>query len=154
MTASHPSPIAEGSFATYDLPTTSILLGGNNSELQDFTNRLVDKARAYGMEVSKEKIKVVANSSNNISADTSMDDQKLEETLCKEGTCSAKVQIRIVSAMAAVARLNRIWRCNTISFASIFKHYKSLVTAILLYGCETWTMLALKKGSRLSKPSA
>ena len=26
---------------------------------------------------------------------------------------------------------NRIWRCNTISFASKFKLYKSLVTPIL-----------------------
>ena len=32
--------------------------------------------------------------------------------------------------------------CNTISFASKFKLYKSLVTSILLYGCEAWTLLA------------
>ena len=50
--------------------------------------------------------------------------------------------VGIASAMAAMARLNRIWRCNTISFASKFKLYKSLVTSILLYGCETWTLLA------------
>ena len=51
----------------------------------------------------------------------------------------AEVRIRIASAMAG---LNRIWRCNTISFASNFKLYKSLVTCILLNGCETWTLLA------------
>ena len=44
--------------------------------------------------------------------------------------------------MAAMARLNRIWQCNTISFVSQFKPNKSLVTSILLYGCETWTLLA------------
>ena len=32
--------------------------------------------------------------------------------------------------------------CNTFSFTSKFKHYKSRVTSILLYGCETWTLLA------------
>ena len=41
-----------------------------------------------------------------------------------------------------MARLNRIWQCNTISFTSKFKLHKSLVTSILLYGCETWTLLA------------
>ena len=46
------------------------------------------------------------------------------------------------SAMAAMSGLNRIWRCNTISFTSKFKLYKSLVTSILLHGCETWTLLA------------
>ena len=44
--------------------------------------------------------------------------------------------------MATMARLNRVWRCNTISFASKFKFYESLVASILLYGCESWTVLA------------
>ena len=54
----------------------------------------------------------------------------------------AEVHIRIASSMAEVARLKRIWRCNTIRFASKFKLYKSLVISIPLYGCETWTLLA------------
>ena len=44
--------------------------------------------------------------------------------------------------MAAMTRSNRIWWRNTIRFASKFKLYKSFVTSILLYGCETWTLLA------------
>ena len=46
--------------------------------------------------------------------------------------------------MAAVARLNRIWQCNIISFVSKFnfKSYESLVTSVLLFGGETWTLLA------------
>ena len=39
-------------------------------------------------------------------------------------------------------RLNRIWQCKTDRFANKFKLYKSLVTSIFLYGCETWTLLA------------
>ena len=106
---------------------------------------------AFRMEVSTEKSKIMTNSMNGISAYISMNNQKLEDmtsfkylgaTLCKDGTCSAEVCIRIAAAMAAVARLNRIWRCNTISFASKFKLYKSFVTATLIYGCETWTLLA------------
>ena len=76
-------------------------------------------------------------------------------TLCKDGTCSAEVRIRIALAMAAMARLNGIWQCNTISFASKFKLYASLFTSILHYGCETWNLLAdSEHGSRPSKPSA
>ena len=44
--------------------------------------------------------------------------------------------------MAAMSRLNRIWRCNTIRFASKLKLYNSLVAFMLLYGHETWTLLA------------
>ena len=54
----------------------------------------------------------MTNSTNNISADIRMNGQKLEEgtsfrylgaTLCKDGTCSAEVRIRIAPAMAAMA---------------------------------------------------
>ena len=120
-------------------------MDSSSSELEDLTNRLVDRATACGMEVSTDKSKIMTNSTNNISADISTNGQKLEEmssvkylgaTLCTDGTCSAEVRIRIASAIAAIARLNRIWQCNTISFASKFKLYKSLVTSILLYGCS------------------
>ena len=78
-----------------------------------------------GMDVSTEKGKVMTNSMNTISAGISMKVQKLEEvtsfkylraTLCKDGTCSAKIHLKVASAMAAMTRLNRIWQSNTISF--------------------------------------
>ena len=69
------------------------------------------------MEVSTEKNKIMTNSKNNISIVISMNSQKLEEmtsfkylrtTLCKDSSYSAEVRIRIASAMAAWAILNRI----------------------------------------------
>ena len=51
-------------------------MGGSNGELQDLTNRLVDRATAYGMEVSTQKSKIMTIIMNNISADTSMNSQK------------------------------------------------------------------------------
>ena len=74
------------------------LMGGSNGDLQDLTNRLIDRAIVYGTEVSTEKSKITTNSTNNISAYISMNGQKLEEmssfkylgaTLYKDGTCSA-----------------------------------------------------------------
>ena len=74
------------------------------------------------MEISTEKSKIMTNSTNNNSADISMNGQVSEEvtsfkylgaTLCKDGTCSAEVSIKIASA-----RLDMKRRCNTISFAS------------------------------------
>ena len=48
------------------------LMGGINCELQDLTNRIVDRTPAYGMEVSTEKSKTMTNSTNNLSADISL----------------------------------------------------------------------------------
>ena len=43
--------------------------------------------------------------------------------------------------MAAMAKLNSIWRCNTIGFTSKCKFYKSVIS-VFLYGRETWILLA------------
>ena len=89
----------EGPYATYDLLTTLILGDGSNGELQEPTNRLIDRAMAYGMEISTEKSKIMTNSKNNISADISMNGQKLEDvtsfkylgaTLCKAAPAQQK----------------------------------------------------------------
>ena len=48
-----------------------------------------------------------------------------------------------------MARLNGLWQCNIISFASRLKLYKSLVTSCLLYGCETWALLADSERKRI-----
>ena len=132
------------------------LMSGSNGELQELTNSLMDRAMAYGMEVGTEKSKIMTKSMNNIGAAISMNGQKLEEvtsfmylylgaTMWKDGTCSAEVCIRRTSAMAAMARLNRVWQCNTISFASKYKLYKSPVTSILLYAVKNGPCLLTEK---------
>ena len=52
------------------------LMSGSNGELQDLTNRLVNRTTAYRIEVGTERSK---NIINNISADITMNSQKLEE---------------------------------------------------------------------------
>ena len=90
--------------------------------------------------------------SENISADVSTNSKEVREpgdqleipgaTLSKDGTYSTEICTRIASAMAATARLDRIWQSNAISSASSFSLYKPLVISILLYGFEKWTPLA------------
>ncbi|GFR80155.1 endonuclease-reverse transcriptase [Elysia marginata] len=44
-------------------------------------------------------------------------------------------------ATAAFAKLGKIWK-SSISFKAKHKLFRSLVSSILTYGCETWTLLA------------
>ena len=69
MTTIHRFPLEEGSYATYVLLMSSILWAA------DLTNRHVDRATAYGMEVSTENRKIMTNSTNNIDADISVKGQ-------------------------------------------------------------------------------
>ena len=60
-------PICNLRFAD-DIAVTS----GSNSELQDLTNRLVERATAYEMENTTDKREIMTNNKNNISEDISM----------------------------------------------------------------------------------
>ena len=126
------------------------LTGGSHAELQDLTSKLVDSAGAFGMEGSSEKSKIMINSRKDIAANITMNEEPLEQvdnfkylgaSLSKDGTCTAEVRIRIARATASMASLQKIWRSNT-SFKTKYKLNHSLVLSTLLYGCETWTLMA------------
>ena len=122
------------------------LIGGASSELQDLTNRLYERARAYGLEVSTEKSKIMVNSMTNTSAEIAMNGEKLVEmtsfkylsaTLPKDGTSTAVVRIINVMSTAAMARTSTLLTSSFISFPTKYRLFKSIVVPILLYDCET-----------------
>ena len=125
-------------------------LCGKSHELQDYTDELAASTGSYSMEVIAEKSKVMVNSTNNCSADIHMNGQKLEEVdkfmylgsaLSKDCSSSTAVCTRIHTASAEMARPDREWKSNKISFPTKFRLYRSLMVSILLYGCEAWTLL-------------
>ena len=68
----------------------------------------------------------------------------LGATLSKDGTSAAEIRIRVAQATAAMARLDRIWK-SKIVFPTKYELFKSLVISILLYGRESWTLMADSK---------
>ncbi|GFS16931.1 endonuclease-reverse transcriptase [Elysia marginata] len=87
-------------------------------------------------------------------ASITMDDEPLElvqlvhkfkiylgATLHEGGSSTVEVRTRIALATAAFAKLGKIWK-SSISFKAKHKLFRSLVSSILTYGCETWTLLA------------
>ena len=62
-----------GPYATWDSPTSLLIMVGGNSELQNHTNRLVDRLRENRIKVGTEKSKMMPKSANNIRSNISMD---------------------------------------------------------------------------------
>ena len=126
------------------------MMGGTNNELQDLTTKLANRSSAYGMEISAEKSKTMVNTTEDINTNITMNGEPLEEvnqfkylgaTLSKDGSSTAEIGIRIAQATSAMARLERVWK-SKISFPTKYKLFRSLVVSILLYGCESWTLMA------------
>ena len=85
----HHTPISIGGRPIYNLRFVDDidLISGSYGELQYLTHTLVDRATAYGKEVSTEKRKITTNSTNSTSPDISMNGQKLEEVRLVHVTC-------------------------------------------------------------------
>ena len=62
-----------GPYATWDSPTPLSIMVGGNSELQNHTNRLVNRLRENRIKVGTEKSKMMPKSANNIRSNISMD---------------------------------------------------------------------------------
>jgi len=126
------------------------LMAGSNQELQELTDRLASSAANYGIEISTEKSKVMANGPGNTVPDIRMNGSQLEAVdkfkylgayLPQDGTSTYEIRVRIGAATSAMTRLTRIWN-SSISFPIKYRLYESLVVSVLLYGCEAWTMTA------------
>ena len=52
-----------------------------------------------------------------------------------------EIHRRIGMASGVMGRLSNVWQQSRLSLATKLRVYKSLVLSVLLYGCETWTIL-------------
>ena len=64
----------------------------------------------------------------------------LGSCISNDGSVTQEVSFRIAKARAVYASLNHIWRMKDISRQLKGRIYRCTVRAVLLYGCETWTL--------------
>ena len=123
------------------------LIAGTEEELQELTT-LERRARAYGMEISAEKSKIMVNSRIAPRSTILMNGERLEEVrsfkyfgsiISSEGDSTAEIRTRINLATSAIARLKKIWSNNNIKTSTKIRLYKSLVVSVLTCGCGRWT---------------
>ena len=105
---------------------------------------------AYGMEISAEKIKLMANNTSGINKEIKINGQKFETITCfkylgsvitDEGS-KPEILSRIAQETAALTRLKPVWIDKSISLSSKIRLMRSLVRSIFLYACESWTLTA------------
>ena len=63
----------------------------------------------------------------------------LGSTINKEISSENEIKKRLAISTSQLAKLNRIWNLSGISTTVKIKLIISLITSIVLYGCETWT---------------
>ena len=119
-------------------------LAGEEEELANVVGRL-DKA--YGMEISAEKTKLVTNNTSGINTEIKVNGQKLEtitslKYLGSDEGSKPEILSRIAQTTEALTRLKPVWNDGSISLSSQIRLMRSLVTSIFLYVCQSWTLTA------------
>ena len=128
------------------------LTAWQEKELASLVDRLDKTSAAFAMEIiSAEKTKLMTNNANGISIDIRINGEKLDEVdsfkylgaVVTDQGSKPEVLSRIAQTTAALARLKTIWSDKHISLSSKIRLMRSLVISVLLYACESWTLLGI-----------
>uniref|UniRef100_A0A8C3S7B0 Reverse transcriptase domain-containing protein n=1 Tax=Chelydra serpentina TaxID=8475 RepID=A0A8C3S7B0_CHESE len=129
-------------------------LAGREDELANLVKQLDETCTKYGMEISAEKTKLMANKHDGISSHITVSGQELKTVkqfkhlgaiITDEGS-KAEIWARTAQTTAAVATLKPVWRDKNISLESKLKLLHALVISIFLYAGKTWTLTAELNG--------
>ncbi len=131
-----------------DFADDLVLLASTKQHIQQKIDRLSKEAKRTGLKTNSQKTKVMRiNSRNN--DDITIGGQAVEEvndfvylgaTITKTDGGMGYMNNRIAKARVAFNQLQYIWNRTSIERGTKIKLYKSLVLAVLLYGCEAWKM--------------
>jgi hypothetical protein len=127
------------------------LLGDNTHAIQRSLDRLVSEASKYGLHFSAPKSKVFVQDWQGAPPTLSLAGTQLElverfvylgSCVSAGGTIKDEVTSRIAKARLAFTNLKHLWRRRDIPLLLKGRVYKATVRAVLLYGCETWSLRA------------
>ena len=124
------------------------LISSRFRDIQDKTSRLNEVAKYTGLNINVKKTKALRVNCK-VNTPLKIGDEDVEDVnqftylgaiLDKTGGTAQDIHRRLGLARAAFAKLQPIWRASRYSKRTKVKIFTSNVTAILLYGSETWRM--------------
>jgi hypothetical protein len=126
-----------------------VAIGENPQMLQHFLENLTNETEKYGLKFSPAKCKAVVQNWDFPSPTLTLAGAPIEfvenftylgSQISSNGDMTTEIQSRISKARAAFCRLRHLWRRRDISLLLKGRVYNTTVRAVLLYGCESWTL--------------
>uniref|UniRef100_A0A3Q2YQH1 Reverse transcriptase domain-containing protein n=1 Tax=Hippocampus comes TaxID=109280 RepID=A0A3Q2YQH1_HIPCM len=123
-------------------------LAGNEEELASLVEHLDKASSAFGMEISAEKTKLMANNPQGITIEIKINGIKLDpvktfkylvSTISDEGS-RPEILARIAQTTTMLTKLQSIWRDKNIRLRFKIHQMCSLGLSVFLYACESWTL--------------
>ena len=124
-------------------------MGETVTAAQDILTTVHLSSQKHGLEISKEKTKVLLIYKEARDVTIHVENQQLEQVIhfkyigtesTQQKCSSTDIQCRTAQALVAARNLNIIWRNEGISLKTKLRLQDCLIIPIALYGCETWTL--------------
>ena len=125
------------------------LMGETVNEAQEILESVHRSSQRHGLEINKDKTKVMLVAKEDRKVTINIDNQQLEQVshfkylgteVTQQNSSSTDIRCRTAQALAAASNLRVIWRNTGISLKTKLRLLDCLVIPIALYGCETWTL--------------
>ena len=125
-------------------------LAAEEEELAKLVERFDKASRAYGMEISAEKTKLMTINTSGINTEMKANGQKLEiatsfkylGSVITDEDSQPEILSRIAQTTAALTRLKPVWNDRSISLISKRRLMRFRVISTFMYACEAWTLTA------------
>ena len=128
-----------------------VLLFDSHADAQLTLNTLSSLVPSFGMRFAPSKCKVLLQDVDQPGVPLSLNNEELQvvdrftylgSCISSNATLKEEISARISRAMVIFRNLGHLWRQKGISLRLKGRVYKTTVRAVLLYGCETWTLRA------------
>ena len=125
---------------------TSPSVAENEEELKSPLMKVKEERKKVGLKVNIQKTKVMASSSitsrqiDGETAETVADFIFLGSKVTADGDCSHEVKKRLLLGRKVMTNLDSILKSRNITLPTKVHLVKAVVFAVVMYGCESWTM--------------
>jgi len=115
--------------------------------LQDITDKVNESSKRFGLEINKQKTKVMSVEKKRCNMKISLENTELEQVsnfvylgglMTEDGKCRYKKRIGLTSTMAG--KLNKIWKAKDVSNTTKVRLHETFVVPVLLYESECWCL--------------
>ena len=108
--------------------------------------KVKEKSEKAGLELSIQKMKIMASGPitswqiDGENVETVSDFISLGSKITVDGDCSHKIERLLLLGRIAVTNLDRVLKSRDITLLTKVRLVKAMVFAVVMYGCETWTI--------------
>ena len=121
-------------------------MAGSKEELKDSLMKIKEHGEKAGLKLNIQKIKIMTSSPKTSwkidgeTVETVRDFIFLGSQITADGDCSHEIKRLLLLGRQAMTNLDSIFESRDIILPTKFHLVKAMVSPVVMYGCESWTM--------------